>query len=186
MPYVRGDGEDTCAVSLADEAIAGSRDAGIYESDALFPGEPVRKVDVQVMRGWKMAQVLYAPMAYNPVEKKLFQLSGSAIEITFERTSLDSSSAGTDLTSAERVRDMTVNFTEMAGEYGSYVVSADTGGLRDYHHQRHSDCLGQSGRFRGQQAGPWLQLQWLLREHGEGAPATTLLSISVPGCRTTT
>ena len=128
MPYVRGDGEDTCAVSLADEAIAGSRDAGIYESDALFPGEPVRKVDVQVMRGWKMAQVLYAPMAYNPVEKKLFQLSGSAIEITFERTSLDSSSAGTDLTSAEQVRDMTVNFTEMAGEYGSYVVSADTGG----------------------------------------------------------
>ena len=74
----------------------------IYESDALFPLEPVRKVDVQVMRGWKMAQIFYAPFAYNPVEKKVFQLSGNAIEITFERTSLKSSAAGTDLTGADK------------------------------------------------------------------------------------
>jgi hypothetical protein len=122
-----GDGDSTCAVSPTDEAIVNARDPGIYESDALFPAEPIVKVDVQEMRGWKMAQVLYAPFAYNPVEKQVFQLSGNAIEVTFETTSFKTSSASADLTSADAVREMTVNFAEMSGEYGGYAVSADTG-----------------------------------------------------------
>ena len=84
-PLAIGDGEEASAVWPTGRNIVNGRDADIYESDALFPLEPVRKVDVQVMRGWKMAQVLYAPFAYNPVEKQVFQLSGNAIEITFER-----------------------------------------------------------------------------------------------------
>ena len=126
-PLAAGDCENSCAVSPTGKAIINGKDADIYESDALFPLEPVRKVDTQVMRGWKMAQILYAPYAYNPVEGQIFQLSGDAIEITFERTSLESSSAGTDLTSADKVRDMTVNFAEMSGEYVGYAISADTG-----------------------------------------------------------
>ncbi|MBN2098890.1 MAG: hypothetical protein JW753_04755 [Dehalococcoidia bacterium] len=124
--FAVGDGADTGAASLAEEAI-GVRDAGIYESDALFPTEPVCKVDVQVMRGWNMAQVLYAPLACNPVEKRVYELSGNAMEITYERTALKTASAGIDLTAADQIQEMTVNFAGMAGEYGGYAVSADTG-----------------------------------------------------------
>jgi phosphodiesterase/alkaline phosphatase D-like protein len=125
--FAIGDDEGSSAAPLAEQAIDSGRDAGIYESDALFPAEPVCKVDVQVMRGWKMAQVLYAPMAYNPVGKRVYELSGNAVEITYERTSLKTASTGIDLTAAEQVRDMTVNFAEVSGEYGGYALSSDTG-----------------------------------------------------------
>lgn len=119
--------EETSVVWPAGRNIVNGRDADIYESDALFPLDPICKVDVQVMRGWKMAQILYAPFAYNPVEKQVLQLSGDAIEITFERTSPKGSQAGVDLTAADKVRESTVNFAETSGEYGGYAVSADTG-----------------------------------------------------------
>jgi len=122
-PLAVGDGEQASAVWPADRNIVNGKDADIYESDALFPLEPIRKVDIQIMRGWKMVQILYAPYAYNPVEKKIFQLSGDAIEIIFERDLLKSSAAGADFTGAGQVREMTSNFAEMAGEYGGYAVS---------------------------------------------------------------
>ncbi len=126
-PLVTGNGEEASPVWPTGRNIVNGRDADIYESDALFPLEPIRRMDVQVMRQWKMVQILYAPYAYNPVERQVFRLSGSAIEVTFERTPLKSSSVGADLSSADRVRDMTVNFAEVGGEYGGYVVSADSG-----------------------------------------------------------
>jgi phosphodiesterase/alkaline phosphatase D-like protein len=126
-PLAAGDCENTCAVSPTRKAIINGKNADIYESDALFPLEPVRKVDVQVMRGWKMAQILYAPYAYNPVEGQIFQLSGDAIEITFESEPAQSSVASIDFTSASLVQAATVNFAEMSGDYGGFQVSADTG-----------------------------------------------------------
>ena len=126
-PLAPGDCENTCAVSPTDKAIVNGKNADVYNTDASFPLEPVRKVDTQVMRGWKMAQILYAPYAYNPVEKQIFQLSGNAIEITFERDLLKSSAASIDFTSASLIQEATVNFAEMSGEYGGFAVSADTG-----------------------------------------------------------
>jgi hypothetical protein len=126
-PLAAGDCENTCAVSPTNGAIIDGKNADIYSTDASFPLEPIGKVDVQVMRGWKMAQILYAPFAYNPVEKHIFQLSGDAIEITFEKESLKTNAGGIDFTGAGQVREMTANFAEMAGEYGGYAVSADTG-----------------------------------------------------------
>jgi hypothetical protein len=126
-PFAAEGCENTLAVSPTDKAIFDGKDADIYETDVLFPLEPVRKVDVQVMRQWKMVEVFYAPYAYNPVEKHIFQLSGKAIEITFERDLLKSSAASTDFTGTGQVREMTANFAEAAGEYGGYAVSADTG-----------------------------------------------------------
>lgn len=126
-PYATGYGEGTSVVLPDDKNIIAGRDAGIYESDALFPVEPVCKVDTQVLRGWKMAQVFYAPYGYKPVERKVYQLSGKSIEITFETTSLKGNSAAADLTSVGQIWDMTVNSAEMAEEYGGYAVSSDTG-----------------------------------------------------------
>ncbi len=125
--YATGDGEETSAVWPEGKNIVDGRDADIYQSDALFPVEPICKLDTQVLRGWKMVQVFYAPYACNPVEKKVYRLSGNAIEISFERTSLTTDSGAVDLTAADEVREMTVNSAEMSGEYGGYAVSADTG-----------------------------------------------------------
>ena len=126
-PLAAGDCENACAVSLTGKAIINGRNTDIYESDALFPLEPVRKVDTQVMRGWKMAQILYAPYAYNPIERQIFQLSGDAIEITFESESARSSVASIDFTSASLVQAAAVNFAEMSGEYGGYAPSPAIG-----------------------------------------------------------
>ena len=126
-PLAAGDCENTCVVSPTDEAIIDGKNADIYSTDASFPLEPIRKVDVQVMRGWKMAQILYAPYAYNPVERRVLRLSGEAIEITFGRDSLRSNAAGVDFTGAGQVREMTANFAKMAPEYGGYAASPDTG-----------------------------------------------------------
>ncbi|MBN2097978.1 MAG: leucine-rich repeat domain-containing protein [Dehalococcoidia bacterium] len=126
-PVAVQDCQEPSAPWPADSSIVDGRDTDIYGSATLFPLEPVRKVDVQVLRGWNMVQILYAPFACNPVEKQVFRLSGKAIEITFERTSLKTGAAGVDLTSTYEVRDMTVNFAEVSGEYGGYAVSADTG-----------------------------------------------------------
>ena len=114
-------------LSPADGTPADGRDPGIYQESALYPSDPVRKVDVQVMRGWKMAQILYAPFAYNPVEKQIYRLSGSSIEVTFERTSAGADSSGVDLTAADIVREAAVNYSAVAAEYGDTAISTDAG-----------------------------------------------------------
>ncbi len=114
-------------VPPADGTPADGRDPDIYQESALYPSDPVSKVDVQVMRGWKMAQILYAPFAYNPVEKQIYRLSGSSIEVTFERTSAGADSSGVDLTAAAIVREAAVNYSAVAAEYGDAAISTDAG-----------------------------------------------------------
>ncbi len=118
-----------------------ARDSGHLRERCSLPRRTGSKVDVQDMRGWKMAQVFYAPFAYNPVEKQVFRLSGSAIEVTFETTSLKSSlgrrgpdqrgySPGHDRQFRRDVRG--VRRLRGIGRYRAVC---------DHHYQRYSDCL---------------------------------------------
>ncbi|MDM7999348.1 MAG: fibronectin type III domain-containing protein [Dehalococcoidia bacterium] len=121
-----GDVGDASAARLSREGVGDGRDIAIYGRDALFPSEPVLRLDTQIWRGWKMVQVLYSPYAYNPVEKKLYRLSGNSIEVTFQR-SVSEEDSGVDLTAASEAKEMTVNFAQMSGAYGGLAASADTG-----------------------------------------------------------
>ena len=114
--------------SPAERTFAAGKDPRIYEENALYPADPVRKVDIQVMRGWKMAQVVYAPFACNPVEKQVCRLFGTAIEVTFRRTAAGAGSDGVDLGAADSVRETVVNFDAVGAEYGLYAASAPDSG----------------------------------------------------------
>ncbi len=114
--------------SPSDQVLAGTRDPDTYGEDALYPSQPVRRVDVEVMRGWKVAQVLYAPFAYNPVQKRIYRLSGNSMEVAFERNAAATDPAGVDLAAADTIREQALNYDAVAGEYGDYAAASTGGG----------------------------------------------------------
>ena len=136
-PLAAGDCDNTCAVSPTNGAIIDGKNADIYSTDASFPLEPIGKVDTQVMRGWKMVQILYAPYAYNPVEKQVFQLSGNAIEITFERDLLKSIAAGIDFTGAGHSPRDDCQFRRDGRGVWRIRGIGRYRAVRDHHHQCH-------------------------------------------------
>lgn len=127
-PPVAGDGGPVAAGAPDGAGPAGGRDASVYGADALFPADMVVRVDVQEVRQWKTAQVLYAPFACNPVRRQLWRASGGAIEVTFGRRGFRTSSAAFDGTGSEAVRQTAVNWADMSGRYGGGDAPADAGG----------------------------------------------------------
>ncbi len=125
FPVATWDGDNT-SVSPSGRNIVDGKDTDIYNTDALFPLEPIRRVDTQDLRGWKIAQVFYAPYAWNPVERRLYRLSGSAIEAAFGRKLLKNNAAGVDLSGVEQIQEMTANFAMAVGDYAGYAASAGT------------------------------------------------------------
>ncbi len=111
--------EPGAAVGPASEL----KDPAVYGADALYPCDPVLKVDVQVMRGWKVAQVLYSPFACNAVRKEVYRLSGPSLQLSFDRDPALAESAGVDLAAGQSIRQQVVNYEALAGEYGGFGVS---------------------------------------------------------------
>jgi len=68
-------GIDLCAaqpvVADADAAELPARDAAIYETDALYPAEPVRLVELGFMRSQRVVRLELYPVQYNPVSGEL-------------------------------------------------------------------------------------------------------------------
>ena len=124
FPVATWDGDNTSVIAPSGRNIVDGKDLDIYNTDALFPLEPIRRVDTQDLRGWKIAQILYAPYAWNPVERRLYRLSGNAIEAAFGRKLLKNNAAGADLAGVEQIQGMTANFATAVGDYSGYAASA--------------------------------------------------------------
>ncbi len=120
-PLAPDDCGDPSPAPAAPQDPAGPGVPGAYGVDALYPSDPVRQVDVQEMRGWKMATVLFSPYAYNPVTRQVYRLSGDTIEVSFQRTA--SNSDGVDLGAAAKIKRAVVNFSAVASLYGDYAAS---------------------------------------------------------------
>ena len=58
----------------------------IYERDAFWPSQPVTLLTVGSQRDWQILTVAYWPLAYNPVQGIVRQLTGGTLRVTFERS----------------------------------------------------------------------------------------------------
>ena len=58
----------------------------IYERDAFWPPEPVTLLTVGSQRDWQVLTVAYWPLAYNPVQGVVRQLTSGTLQVTFQRS----------------------------------------------------------------------------------------------------
>lgn len=123
-PVATWDGEKVLVMWPKEKNIVDGRDMGVYTTDAVFPAEPIARVDTIVMRKWNMAQVFYAAYRYNPVERTHYRLSGGRLQITFDRDPTKGPVVTSDYIGIEQVKQLAINFDKAVGEYGGYAKSS--------------------------------------------------------------
>lgn len=82
--------------SYAPQELRDGRATAIYEHDAFWPAYPIAVSSVGSQRDWRVLELVYWPLAYNPVRGVLRQLTGGTVQVTFQRSgvavSLDAAS----------------------------------------------------------------------------------------------
>jgi len=95
------------------------RDNTIYSTSVRYPETLISNVSTGSVWGWLLADIPIALYQYNPVTKRIFTLSSNQAVITFEhKTALRSDEPPAySPVAEERVRNLAVNFNQMASEY---------------------------------------------------------------------
>jgi hypothetical protein len=68
------------AVSIVD-----GKNTKVYQNDAYFPVSYVTSVTKSQMRKWRFARLLFTPVQYNPITKKLRLATAVELRVAFER-----------------------------------------------------------------------------------------------------
>ncbi len=66
------------------DAFRDGRLIAIYEQDAFWPTHPIGAVSVGSQRGWLVLELTYWPLAYNPVQGTMRQLTAGTLQITYQ------------------------------------------------------------------------------------------------------
>ncbi len=99
------------------------KDISIYNSTQLFPEKAITNVTAGRMREWRIAEFAIALFRYVPAAKQLYKLSPVHLILTYESfgISLKKALVPRDVVHAETVKRITLNFDQMATEYGFEV-----------------------------------------------------------------
>jgi hypothetical protein len=68
------------------EALRDGRLLAIYEQDAYWPAHPIAILSVGSQRNWRVLELAYWPLAYNPAQGTLRQITGGALRVTYQRS----------------------------------------------------------------------------------------------------
>jgi hypothetical protein len=84
-PVTWVDGQKIVAWGENAASIVDGRNTKVYQDDAYFPSSYVTPVAQSQMRKWRFVRLLFTPLQYNPVSKKLRLATEVEVRLTFER-----------------------------------------------------------------------------------------------------
>ncbi|NQT91820.1 MAG: hypothetical protein HQ559_03595, partial [Lentisphaerae bacterium] len=97
------------------------RDVETYATDSFLPASHVGRVLAGRLRGYRLAEIEIHPYRYNPVSKKLRQLVGGQLVVSFERKRSGRARSRRRTKRSDNIRDKlrssVVNFGEYDGSY---------------------------------------------------------------------
>ena len=103
--------------------IVDGKDVGVYSTDAFFPNNYIGKVKVGKLYCYKVVHVSVYLSKYNPVTKKLKQMKNGELLLQYAKTpgydSKRNASYRIPVNVKKRVKNIVVNYEEIAGEYDS-------------------------------------------------------------------
>lgn len=104
------------------------KDETVYSSDAFFPRNFIRFVQTGMLRDYKLVDIAVQRYKYNPVSGKLKCLTSGKLTVDFKKElKRPSLNHGVPENARNTVRDLAVNYDEIAGEYSSLRVLQQTG-----------------------------------------------------------
>ena len=121
-PLAPQDGKKGDVIWPEGKTIVNGRDVNIYGRDKSFPEHFIGRIHTGQMRKWKIVEIPVTSYQYNPVTKKLYLLTQSALTVNFEGKPLVASALKTilaDRIGEGRVKNLTVNFEDIAPAYQS-------------------------------------------------------------------
>ncbi len=100
------------------------RDMSVYDSNAFWPFDAVRRIHTGQLHQWQLAEIAVPLVRYNPVTGELKELVSATVVIDYARrkgkkaeTMLKLKGGNHGRQGRQRVRDIAVNFTAAASEY---------------------------------------------------------------------
>lgn len=118
-PMATWDGEKVVEAWPEGQIFEEGRDVEVYGADFSFPLDRTLPARVGEVRGWKVVDVPVALFRYNPVTRQLLQLEEAEVVVDYsvpEGKSAVSGTFGSDV--PDHVRDLLVNYDEVASAYG--------------------------------------------------------------------
>lgn len=66
------------------DTIVDGKNTAVYENDAYFPADPVQLAAVSQMRKWRIAELRFTPVSYNPASGRLRQTTRVSITLRYD------------------------------------------------------------------------------------------------------
>jgi len=109
---------------LAQESLSNGKLESIYETDAFYPGVPVKLERVLQMRRWRFVSLVFTPLQYNPVSKQVQLITSVDVRIGFENGALPEGMNDTFMN--ENAAEMFANYSEALQWYPTRSETAVT------------------------------------------------------------
>jgi len=123
-PIATWDGGKQIIIWPEEKNIVDGKNVGVYTTNAIYPAEPIGRIDTIVVRELKLAQIYYATYRYNPLQGMLYQLTDGTLKVTYEKDITKDAGGQLDLIGIEAVQQEAINFDEAITEYGDYAPNS--------------------------------------------------------------
>jgi len=129
------DGRQIIAWGENAASIVDGKNTRVYQRDAYFPSSYVTSVGHSQMRKWRFVRLLFTPVQYNPVTKKLRMATEVEVRITFGRGPANQAQRRAELSDTVMDREAALilhNYGQAKGWYQTDTLPRSTSADADY------------------------------------------------------
>ena len=116
-------------------SIVDGKNIQVYQNDAYFPASYVTSVAQSQMRKWRFVRLLFTPVQYNPITKKLRMVTEVEVRVAFERGRVSQAQMQTEMNDTvmdDKAAQILYNYDQAKGWYQPDGLPVGTNADTDY------------------------------------------------------